>query len=203
MIKLNIGCGGQPLPGYTNVDQDDLQAIRNRYPDRVFADDIEIKNFDVFNLPYPDMSVDEIKADAFLEHLSFQQEPLFLYEVTRVLKPGGLFECSVPDFEAICELWLAAKDDWQGFYSQVTTGLAQSEWFGTVGYEFKQRWGYLMTSFYGTQNSDGQFHKNGYSQGKLEKMMRHLGFEDIRIERFTWKGNRDPMLRCIARKRVA
>ncbi len=203
MIKLNIGCGGQLLDGYINVDQDGLPVLRMRYPDRAFPDNIEIKNFDVFNLPYSDASVDEIKADAFLEHLSFRQEPLFLYEVTRVLKPGGLFEFSVPDFEAICQMWLLAKDDWQGFYCEATTGAAQSDWFGSAGYDFNRRWGYLMTSFYGTQNGDGQFHKNGYSKGKLEKMMRHLSFKDVRIERFTWKGNRDPMLRCIARKRVS
>ena len=200
MIKLNIGCGGQPLDGYINVDQDGLQALRIRYPDRTFSDDLQINNFDVFNLPYPDASVDEIKADAFLEHLSFQQEPLFLYEVSRVLKPRGCFDFSVPDFEAICQLWLAAKDDWQGFLVEAPEAVAQSTWFGITGYDLSQRWSYLMTSFYGTQRGEGQFHKNGYSEAKIKKMMLHLGFEDPLISRFTWKRNRDPMLRCVAHK---
>lgn len=202
MIKLNIGCGGQPLAGYVNIDQDNLQVIRARYPDRVFPDNVHVENLDVFNLPYSDSSVDEVKADAFIEHLSFKQEPLFLYEVLRVLKPNGVFEFSVPDFEAICKLWLEAQDEWQGFYVEANAGVPQSSWFGVAGYDFSQRWGYLMTSFFGTQNGAGQFHKNGYSQLKLEKMMRYLGFEVTHISRFAWNGNRDPMLRCVARKKT-
>ena len=31
-IRLNLGCGGRPLPGYINVDLDSLEALRGRYP---------------------------------------------------------------------------------------------------------------------------------------------------------------------------
>ena len=41
-IKLNIGCGGKPLPGYVNVDSDDLDALRVRYPASQFDENIKI-----------------------------------------------------------------------------------------------------------------------------------------------------------------
>ena len=34
MIKLNIGCGGNPLKDYINIDQDSLEQIRKRYPEK-------------------------------------------------------------------------------------------------------------------------------------------------------------------------
>lgn len=200
IYKLNVGCGGQPLSGYINIDQDNLHTLKNRYPDRNFDNNLVIENHDIFNLPFASDSIDEVNADALLEHLSFTEEPLFLNEVSRVLKPGGIFRCSVPDFEALCRLWLEANDDWQDFHSVAPSGQTQSVWFGSPGFDFSKRWGYLMTSFYGTQNASGQFHKNGYSEAKLFKMMTRLGFTNIQITRFIWKGNRDPMLSCIAVK---
>ena len=31
-LKLNIGCGGRPLLGYINIDQDSIDDMRKRYP---------------------------------------------------------------------------------------------------------------------------------------------------------------------------
>ena len=58
----------------------------------------KIRN-DIFDLPYDDGSVDEVIADGFVEHLSFLEESKFFYEMKRVLKPGGILNFSVPNFE--------------------------------------------------------------------------------------------------------
>ena len=63
MIKLNIGCGGNPLKDYINIDQDSLEQIRKRYPEKKFENNLILKNHDIFNLPYDDSTVDEIKSD--------------------------------------------------------------------------------------------------------------------------------------------
>lgn len=200
LIKLNIGCGGRPLPEYINVDQDSIEDMRNRYPNTHFDDSLIIKNYDIFDLPYPDGTVSEVNADGLLEHLTFKEEPRFLYEVRRVLKKGGVFKFSVPDFEQACEIWLKAKDDWQGFFSDDVEDIKKNHWFGTYTYDYSNRWGYIVATFYGSQNGIGQFHKNCYSEGKIRKMMGFLGYKDISIEKFLWKGDRDPMLGCAATK---
>jgi predicted SAM-dependent methyltransferase len=199
-IKLNIGCGGRPLPDYINIDQDSIDIMRQRYPKIQFDDSLIIKNYDIFNLPFHDSTVDEINADGLLEHLSFKEEPKFLYEARRVLKSGGQFRFSVPNFERVCELWLGATDDWQGFFSDEKQDIEKNHWFGTYTYDYTNRWGYIIATFYGSQNGTGQFHKNCYSEKKILNMMRILNFRDVRIENFHWKGDRDPMLRCTAIK---
>src|ERR1041384_4729433 len=89
-VRLNLGCGGRPLPGYINVDSDDLEKLRERYPTQEFPEGIEIYDYDIFNLPFPDSSVAEVRADSLIEHLSFIEESKFFNEMKRVLKPGGI-----------------------------------------------------------------------------------------------------------------
>ena len=36
-IRLNLGCGGDPLPNFANVDMESLEHIRLRYPNQEFA----------------------------------------------------------------------------------------------------------------------------------------------------------------------
>lgn len=199
--KLNIGCGGRPLAGYINIDQDSLEDMRARYPGATFEDSLVIENHNIFNLPYPDGSISEVNADGLLEHLTFKEEPKFLLEVKRVLKRSGVFAFSVPDFERACQIWLEAEDDWQDFFSDDLEDIKKNHWFGTYTYDYSNRWGYIVATFYGSQNGAGQFHKNCYSEGKIRKMIDKLGFEEVMIERFLWKGDRDPMLRCVAVKK--
>ena len=104
-MKINLGCGSTPLKDYTNVDMDTLEDLRERYPNRTFEDGIIIKQWDIFNLPVEDGTVDEIRADCLFEHLNFIDEKRAFYEVKRVLKTGGIFEISVPDFDEIMESW--------------------------------------------------------------------------------------------------
>jgi SAM-dependent methyltransferase len=193
-IRLNIGCGGRPLAGYVNVDMDDLETLRRRYPAVHFSDDTVLVNYDIFNLPYEDGSVDEIRADAFLEHLSFVEEPKFFFEVKRVLRKSGRFHFSVPDFEEVCRIWLAAKDDWRDFFRTDAEAIAQQHWFGTHTYAMDNRWGYITATIFGPQFGEGQFHKNCYSEGKIRAICARLGFEVEKMDRFLWKGDRDPML---------
>jgi predicted SAM-dependent methyltransferase len=199
--KLNIGCGGRPLAGYINIDQDSIEDMRARYPGKSFDDSLVIENHDIFNMPYPNGSISEVNADGLLEHLTFKEEPKFLFEVKRVLKNGGVFTFSVPDFEKACQIWLEAKDDWQDFFSDDLVDIKKNHWFGTYTYEYLNRWGYIVATFYGSQNGAGQFHKNCYSEGKIKKMMGKLGFEEVTVEKFLWKGDRDPMLKCVAVKK--
>ncbi len=199
-MRLNIGCGGVPLPDYINIDSDNLDTLRDRYPSRQFDAKIKIYQYDIFNLPYEDDSVDEVKADSLIEHLSFSEEPKFLYEVVRVLRPGGIFDFSTTDFEEIVKLWLAADDEWKDFFRDDDTAISQQHWFGQYSYSSKSRWGYLTAMIFGSQNGEGQLHKNCYTVGKIRSLLNKLNLNELEISRFRWKGDRDPMIRVKAVK---
>jgi ubiquinone/menaquinone biosynthesis C-methylase UbiE len=188
------------LPGFVNIDLDTLEEIKARYPDQEFPPGIEIANYDIFNLPYGDETVDEIRADSLVEHLSFLEEPKFFNEVKRVLKPGGLLHFETPDFEDAVRLWLAAKDDWKEFYRNDPEAIASNHWFGQYSYSTENRWGYLSAMIFGSQNGPGQFHKNCYTVPKIRAMLAHLGFVERSISKFRWKGDRDLMIAVDATK---
>lgn len=200
-IKLNLGCGGRPLSGYVNVDSDSIEAMKARYPSQIFAEDAVIFDYDIFHLPFPDASVSEVRADAFFEHLNFMEESKLFYEVKRVLRPGGVLNFSVPDFEEIMKMWLAAKDDWKDFYRTDDEAIASDHWFGQYSWSMETRWGYLMASIFGNQNGAGQFHKNCYTVPKIRAILDRLDFEESEISQFLWKGARDPMISVQAIKR--
>mgnify|MGYP002529948616 CR=1 FL=1 len=200
-LKINIGCGGRPLEGFINVDMDSLEDLQARYPNSIFPEGIKIYNWDIFNLPIEDNSVSELLCEAMIEHLSFEEEPKFFFEVKRVLKPGGKFIFSTTNFEEIAKLWLDAEDDWKDFYKNDEKSIQEQHWFGTNTYEPKNRWGYLTASFYGSQNGVGQFHTNCYTEKKLSAICNRLGFEVVSIDKFQWKGDRDHMLELKAIKK--
>ncbi|NLT23701.1 MAG: hypothetical protein GXX82_11695 [Syntrophorhabdus sp.] len=56
------------------------------------------------------------------------------------------------------------------------------------------RSGYLMAMIFGSQNGEGQFHRNAYTVGKIRGILRHLDFEELEISRYRWKGDRDLMI---------
>ena len=199
-IRLNLGCASRPLPGYVNIDLDTLEEMKARYPNLTIPDDLQIFQYDIFNLPYPDGSVSEVRCDSMLEHLSFREEKKFFHEMKRVLKPGGLLVFSVPDFEDLVKNWLAAEDDWRDFYRDDPEAIARQHWFGQYSYSTKTRWGYMTASLYGPQNSEGQVHKNCYTEKKLRALLAQLGFRIVELSFFNWKGDRDRMIHIRAEK---
>ena len=100
-MKINLGCASEPLSDYINVDMDSLDDLRVRYPHKEFSNDLVVEQWDIFNLPVQDNSVDEIRADCLFEHLSFKEEKKIFEEVKRVLKIGGVLNLAVPDIESV------------------------------------------------------------------------------------------------------
>ncbi len=199
-IKLNLGCAGRPLPGYINIDLDSLEEIKKRYPSENFPQGAKVYQFDIFNLPFADNSVAEVKADSLLEHLSFLEEPKLFYEVKRVLRSSGIFVFSVPDFEDAVKLWLAAKEEWKDFFRNDPEAIAKQHWFGQYSYSTESRWGYLTASIFGPQNSKGQFHKNCYTIPKIQAILKRLDFKELEISHYYWKGDRNLMILVKAMK---
>jgi len=89
-IKLDIGAGGNPAPGFTSVDRKNgLEA----YP-----------------LTYDDESIDTIRASHVLEHFPAHQVPEVVKHWVSKLVPGGLLKIAVPNLEWIAREYLKGSN---------------------------------------------------------------------------------------------
>jgi len=60
----------------------------------------------------------------------------------------------------------------------------------------------LCAMIFGSQNGEGQFHKNCYTVSKIRNILRHLELQELEISFYRWKGDRDPMIDVRAMKPV-
>ena len=82
LLKLNLGCGNNKIPGWENHDADV---------------DIKVK------LPWPDNSASHIFIEHCVEHVPYKSAIQFFYDAYRVLAPGGVLRVTVPSFEQIAK----------------------------------------------------------------------------------------------------
>ena len=85
VIRLNVGSGDHPVPGWVNVD-----AWPGCQPDVVA---------DLRALPFPDRSAARAFYGHVLEHIPFADVPAVLAEAARVLAPGGHLAVVGPDLD--------------------------------------------------------------------------------------------------------
>jgi predicted SAM-dependent methyltransferase len=88
-LKLHLGCGTRIIPGYVNIDIQQLPGV-----DMVC---------DISKLPYANNSVDFIYACAVLEHFGRKIWPEVLKHWYAKLNPGGTVRISTNDFEAAAD----------------------------------------------------------------------------------------------------
>jgi predicted SAM-dependent methyltransferase len=87
-MKLEIGAGHRPSPGYIHNDVnafDDIEHVGNPW-----------------EIDLPDGSLDEVLALGLVEHLTYAQVDLCFANVQRMLRPGGQFVFDVPDIVVWC-----------------------------------------------------------------------------------------------------
>ncbi len=98
-LRLNLGSGTTPIPGFVNVD-----ALEDAPGVDVVADIGE-------RLPFDDGAAELVYASHLLEHFATDRVPDLLAEWRRVLRPGGVLLIAVPDLEAIASV-LISREDW-------------------------------------------------------------------------------------------
>lgn len=107
-MRLNVGCGNWPLPGFINADR--------------LADTRADLRMDALALPFQAASLEEIYAGHFLEHLAQPESDQFLSECRRVLVPDGLLGIVVPDMRAVLERYVARRADPVEFIPTTVSG---------------------------------------------------------------------------------
>jgi SAM-dependent methyltransferase len=128
MIKINIGCGMTPLPGWRNFDNSlslrlaktptaiyflGLLGFLNKQQQEFidFARNNNIEYGDATKtLPIASEAVDIIYTSHMLEHLDRSQADNFFKESRRLLRPGGIIRIIVPDLRIMVDEYLADKD---------------------------------------------------------------------------------------------
>jgi predicted SAM-dependent methyltransferase len=83
-VRLHLGCGQSPIPGWVNIDVQELPGV-----DRV----LDVRH----GLPFHDVAA--IYGEHFLEHLDVDEGLACLVECRRALAPDGILRISTPNLD--------------------------------------------------------------------------------------------------------
>ncbi len=128
MLRINVGCGQTPTPGWRNFDNswslrlaqipvlpDVLHALRllegSQYQFIQFARKNDIEYGDAARgLPVSDESRDVLYSSHMMEHLDRSAADTFLKEAFQVLRPKGIIRIAVPDSKKHVAQYLDSGD---------------------------------------------------------------------------------------------
>lgn len=127
-LKINIGCGQSPTPGWRNFDNSPSVWLA-RYPlfasllkalhliddaplrYLAFASENSIEWGDATKgIGLADGSVDVLYASHMVEHLDRAEVVMFLNEAKRLIRPGGFIRLAVPDLAVYIRKYLENGD---------------------------------------------------------------------------------------------
>ena len=109
---------------------------------------------------FADASCDKVYASHVLEHIPQQKVVPCLQGIRRVLKPGGQFLVSVPDWDVLCHLFINPIAD--------------------IGVKW-----HALRMMMGGQVDEHDFHYVGFNQAIMYDFLRQAGFSDAqRVEAF-------------------
>lgn len=100
-----------------------------------------------WSLPLEDASVEAVYASHMLEHLSYAETEQTLKEWLRVLQPGGTLTVVIPNMSFVAAVWLHGGD-------RV----------------------YRRQIMFGSQQHEGEYHRNGWSDDDIRADLEDAGF---------------------------
>lgn len=86
-MKLHLGCGNTYMKGYINVDN------LSECPGAKIDKNVDL---DIYPWPFRTASIEEVLMSHVIEHLKRPDKAL--REISRVMKPGGVFRLVVPHY---------------------------------------------------------------------------------------------------------
>ena len=167
-IKLNLGCGTRKKDGWVNID-----SAAECKPD--ILHDLSDP------LPFGDQSVDEVLADAVLEHFDKYARYFIVYDWTRVIKVGGTITIGVPNFQKIMHRYFKWKFD-----DFVDTIFGETMWESRyyIGHFGSHKWGYSEKSLKAFLEifgiTDVVVQKHSLILTARGRKARHIGYEELK-----------------------
>jgi SAM-dependent methyltransferase len=150
-VKLDVGCGGHPR-GEDHITVDRYAGAEVPTPGAPTPIKADIQA-DMWEIPVPAGSVDEIWCAHALEHAPMAKVPEVLREFLRILRPGGRAIIQVPNFDYVAKYWLTGAD---------------------------RSWAERLV--FGQQFHAGEFHKSAFTAGVLRADLEGVGFTVLRVE---------------------
>ena len=187
MQKLNLGCGPVQPAGWINTDGSlrawvasrlswlDWLMVRLRiWPLTEFSRQTRFVQLHK-RFPWPDNSADCVYLGEVLEHFTREDGMRLLAECFRVLKPGGVLRCRVPDN---AEFWRNYLRDFDKSHSRPRSewSLDHSRWVQMFFRDIcvRRRW----------VGSYGHYHKWMYDEISLIRTFEQIGFVAVERRQF-------------------
>lgn len=136
--------------------------------------------------------MDVVYNSHLLEHLDREVVKMFLLEVKRVLKPGGIHRIVVPDLEVICKAYISHildcdinKSEYENHDFFIASLLEQSvrkEAFGTSQQTSLRR---IIENFIlGDARQRGETHQWMYDRINIKTILLNLGYKEVYIQKY-------------------
>ena len=165
---IQIGCGSILPENFDNLDFFPMR-FKEIFSKKYIGHDIRK------SLPYKDHVFEGAFSEHTLEHLYYDEALNLLKEIKRVLKPGYIFRCAVPDLKKYID-----------FYNNNLTN------------DFFDRFTYKAQAIYClTQNYT---HRSVWDYELLSKKMIEIGFKDIVQKKYKEGENSELLLDLESRK---
>jgi predicted SAM-dependent methyltransferase len=118
---------------------------------------------DISELAFPWSSVDEIRLHHVFEHFPRAESLGLVASWWSWLKPDGLLRVEVPDFD-------------------------RTAWAVLSPLSSHKRKSVALRHIFGSQEASWAYHQEGWSAGRLQRLLMTFGYEIERIRRTSWKG---------------
>lgn len=206
---LNLGCGARPSPRCINIDRSvHMRIARNPilfHLARIAFSEQRVRHLEALKsnivmhdlakgIPYPDCSASAIYHSYMLPHIdrdfrNQEADPVFLLlkECYRVLGPGGILRCVVPDFETHCRRYVehlercrADEGCWEKsdeFISHIIGMAVRKEASGSSRQRDLLR--KIENLLLGDARKRGETHQWEYDQFNLAALLKSAGFTRI------------------------
>jgi len=182
MLRINVGCGRNPIPGWRNFDSSPsvplarnafLRGLASPFLGKSQRDYIRWLRGDravewgdgTKTLPVPDHQADVVYASHLLEHLTARQVESFLREARRILHPSGRIRLAVPDIRKLAQDYIEDHGDADRFITETRLAISLYQ-----PMSFSRRVRYLVAGNRG--------HKWMYDGPSLCRLLTRHGFTD-------------------------
>jgi SAM-dependent methyltransferase len=183
-IKVNVGCGASPTPGWLNFDNS-LSVRMARYPGLSSAlarlhvigpqsaglarmaqhGEVRFANA-ATRIPCATGSVSVLYSSHMIEHLDRAEARAFVAEVKRVLRPAGMVRLAAPDLSRLVTQYMTSGDA-DEFMTSTYLGADRP-----AGLRARARW--ALTG--------PRHHLWMYDGESLARLLREAGFTDAAVE---------------------